>query len=151
MFPKVVRRIIYLIITVIAGLYFFNIVRLHASQEVIAVKKYSRALLDRDIFTARNLVSGESALAPFTVRKKRDRALQGEIRWVTYRIKKLERSEKSTSLLVHQVIRLDPPGQSSFWGKEIIINKMHVTMVSPRSTWKVSSYKDDFYSPGMKN
>ena len=151
MFPKAVRKILYLFISGIAGLYFFNVVRLHTTQEVIAIKQYSRALLDKDTLAARNLVSGKSALEPFNVRKKRDQALRGKIRWVTYRIKEIKRSEKSTSLRVHQVIHLDPPGQDSFWGTAIIVNKLEVTMVSLHSSWKVRSYRDSFYSPGMKD
>ncbi len=150
MFPKPVRRILFLFISVLAGLYVFNVVRLHSAQEVIAVKLYSRALLDRDGQAARSLVSEKAALEPFRARTRRDEAFRGNIRWVTYRIKKIDRHEKFTKLEVQQVIRLDPPGTDSFMGTEILINKMQATMVSSHSSWKVKSYRDTYYFPGMK-
>jgi len=151
MFPKPVRRILYLIILVLGGVILFNFVRDHSAQEVIAIKQYSRALLDRDSLAARNLVSGPEALKPFSIRKKRDEALRGKIRWVTYQIKDIHRGERSTTLNINQIIRLDPPGQDSFWGTEKIINNLRATMVQPHSSWKVRSYRDKFYTPGMKD
>ena len=150
MFPKPVRRILYLIILVLVGLNLFKFVRDHTTQEVIAIKQYSRALLDKDAQAARNMVSGPEALNPFSNRKKRDEALRGKIRWVTYQIKEINRGEKSTTLNINQIIRLDRPGQDSFWGTEKIINNLHATMVSHHSSWKVRTYKDRYYQPGMK-
>ncbi len=123
----------------------------HTTQEVIAIKKYSRALLDKDAQAARNMVSGTEALKPFSNRKKRDEAFRGKIRWVSYKIKDIRRGEKSTTLNINQVIRLDRPGQDSFWGTEKIINNLQVTMVSHHSSWKVRFYRDRYYQPGMKD
>ncbi len=151
MIPKPVRRILYFFIFILVGLNLFKYVRAHTTQEVIAVKQYSRALLDGDPQAARNLVSRPEALIPFSIRKKRDEELRGEIRWVTYKVKDIRKGKKSTTLDIHQIIRLDRPGQDSFWGTEKVINKLQITMVSPHSHWKVSTYRDNFYFPGMKN
>ncbi len=150
MFPKPVRRILYLFILVLVGLNLFRFVRDHTTQEVIAIKLYSRALLDKDASSARNMVSGTEALEPFSNRKKRDEALRGKIRWVTYKIKEINRGEKSTTLNINQIIRLDRPGQDSFWGTQKIINNLHATMVSHHSSWKVLNYSDRYYKPGLK-
>ncbi len=151
MLPKPVRKILYLLIFSLIGFIVFNFVKDHTRQEVIAIKQYSRALLDKDSLAGRNLVSDKNALKPFTVRKKRDEALRGKIRWVTYQIKEIRKDKGSTRLNVNQIIRLDRPGQDSFWGSEKIVNKLEVTMVSPHSHWKVRTYKDKFYYPGMKD
>ena len=118
---------------------------------LLIAPRATQGSLTLDAQAARNMVSGQDALKPFSIRKKRDEALRGKIRWVTYQIKDIRRGEKSTTLNINQIIRLDLPGQDSFWGQEKIVNKMQVTMVLPHSHWKVRSYRDKFYYPGMKD
>lgn len=152
MIPKPVRKIIYLMVLLVVGYWAYDTVRLHTSQEVIAFKQYSEALLDYDGYAARKLVANEDALRPFKINTKRKEELRGDIRFVWYSIKSVKRSKdnRTANISVKQIIKIDPPGFKSFLGTEERINNISVTMVCPKSQWQVQNYSDSYYHQGMK-
>lgn len=151
MLPKPVRRILFLFILAGVGFYTYDVVKDHTALEVIAFKQYSAAVLDNDMLAARKLVKNDIALHPLRYREKRQDAINGDVRFVWYDIRKLKRSDtgRNTTLQVRQTIRYDPPGHDSFWGTDKIINHQFVTMEKEKSAWKVIDYRDNFYHPGM--
>ena len=150
--PKPVRRIFWILLFAIVGYYTFDVIRSHTRQEVLALKHYSKSLLSGDIFVARKLVVDDRGLRPFRVKKERNGALGGDIKFVYYKIKLVKRSKdgKKSRLLVQQIFRINPPGQTSFWGTEEITNTMQVVMAMSQSQWQVETYSDNYYNSTMK-
>lgn len=151
MFPKPVRKI--LLVAIMAGLvyYGFSVVSVHSSGEVIAFKQFASAVMDGDVIRGRKLLEKDEPKyqGPLTFQKRRKKELEGcEVRFVYYKVRRMEPSKdgKTVNLVVNQIIHLDRPGSKTFWGNDTIINPQTVTMVKVKSTWKVRSFIDSFYS-----
>ena len=149
MFPKPVRRVILLLLMAIAAYYAYRAVYTHTRHEVITLKEYCVALIEKDKITGRKLSLDSEGLKPFLDRHERDEAMRGELQFIFYKIKEMDVSEngQSTRLKVRQTFRLNPPGTegSSFWGKTKIINNIYVVLEKKKSSWKIKEYQDRFY------
>jgi len=140
---------------VFAGLtyYGFDVVRVHSLQEVIAFKQFSEAVLEGNRRAGFKMVTDpKKGLGMFKIRKQRMKAFRGKTRYSYYSIRSITRSAdgKIANLNVDQITHLDPPGMDTFFGTEKIVNRQVVTMVMTKSSWKIQSYQDNYYRPGMK-
>lgn len=149
MIPKPVRRLIYIFLTIVVGYYLYTMVSAHTAQEVIVLKQYTKALMAGETMVGRKLSLDPKNLDPF---KKRGEALRGDIRFTYYKIKNIRRrgDGKTTNISMQQVFRLNPPGMDSFFGVEEVKNNIQAVLVKPKSAWKIQSYTDNYYTPGMK-
>jgi hypothetical protein len=147
LFPKPVRQVLYLLLFAGIGYYGYSTLRPHVSQEVIAFKQYSEALRDGNLSRARDMVANERMLEPFRKSGPRGEAVEGHIRLVYHKIRSLSRNAdgNATRLVVRQIIRYDPPGEQTFWGKEELVNTQYATLVEEQSSWKIDNYQDNWY------
>lgn len=153
LFPKPVRRVLFLIVLAVVSYYGYHFVRTQISQEVIAFKSYAKALFDGEPQRARELIAGPLAEAPFRNRGAREEALEGgEVRLVYYKVRKKDVGEEGrvVRLFTTQIIRYDPPGADpSFWGRAKIVNHQEATLVRDKSRYQVERYSDRWFTPGV--
>lgn len=147
LFPKPVRRVFLLILLIGTGWYGYNFVKPHARQDVMAFKRYSSALLEGESMRGKDLCATDYAFEPFQQRGNRDEAFDGEVRIVYHNIRSVSEAAggEMVKLVVQQVIRYDPPADSTLWGRNKLINTQFVTLVAEKSNWKVESYRDNFF------
>jgi len=147
MLPKPVRKLLVLFALSGVSLYGYDAIHVHTSQEVIAFKQYASAILEGDARTvARMSVDKKDGLLPLKKCKKRNQALRGDIKFTYYSIKDVSKSAdgKVVTLSAQQITRLDPPGTTSIFGLERIVNNQQITLEADKSAWKVKSYRDDY-------
>ena len=149
--PKPVRRLLFLLIFLFAGYQAYEYLKIHTQQQVIILKAFSKAVTYNDLQSGSNHSLEDASLAPFRNRAKRNEGIPGQIRFVWHNIQDLRPSQDNSMLVVtvRQIIRYDPPGANTLWGADTIYNTQRFILVADRSTWKVKSYQDSFFTPGI--
>lgn len=153
MLPKSVKGIIWLVILGSLGWTAFSLVRDYSSQELGTIRRYNDALNKDESQRFNALCATDAARAAFQFQEERDKAIPGEICWTFYKIKKkvVQSDGQAATVIVRQTIRYNPPNvDGSFWGIEKVVNNQEFNLVRDRSSWKVKSFRDKYYYPGIE-
>lgn len=138
------KTFVFLIIFGAFGYWAYGYITTQFSQEAMAYKRYAEALLDGDGSKVQNLVTGDLGKKPFMANRIRQDRIGGDVRFTYYEFLSHQYSEdrKTVTMRVRQSIRVDPPGQDSFFGKEVRRELHTVTLVRDQSAWKVEQFQD---------
>ncbi|WP_309387792.1 hypothetical protein [Cerasicoccus frondis] len=114
------------------------------SSEAMVYKRYADALLDAEPSRIKQLVTSPAVLEPFKAREQRKDFVNGDIRFTWYNFKDKTKSEdgNTVTLVVLQNMRVDPPGQDTFYGTEVRTDRHTVTLKKFQSSWQVDSFSD---------
>lgn len=118
---------------------------MHTRGDVIAYKKFAKALMKGDSYVMRNLASGEMVDQVLKHQDDRNDLFQdSDVVFTYYKIKNRNVSEdgKITKLVGEQVSRVNPIGYDTLWGEKAIVVRHTVVMVMHNNAWKVQSFDD---------
>lgn len=147
------KSLLLLILFGVLGYWLYDYGTTQFSQEVMTYKRYASALLEGDASKVKNFISNNDALKPFQDQKARMEFLNGEQRFVWYRVdhKRFSQDRKTVDLRVTQWVRVDPPGADSFFGTEVRKDVHNVTLVKEQSAWRVERFRDSVSVPALAN
>ncbi|MGJ8649919.1 MAG: hypothetical protein ACSHX4_06140 [Opitutaceae bacterium] len=144
------KKIIFWAIFAILAYNFFSYSITHSSSEVIAYKRFAKALLKNDSYVARELTLDRNyALAVFDENPARQKLFGDNSIVFTYYVIKEQRvsdDEQTAFVIAEQVSRVNPKGQSTVWGTSEVRILHKVKLVKKNDVWKLESFHD----PAMK-
>lgn len=139
-----------LLIWILIGLVTFNIfgyVRMHTRGDVIAYKRFAKALMKGDAYILRS--TSTEGIKDRTLNQQAARMdvfTNKDIIFTYYRIRNREISEdgKIVRLVGEQISRVNVEGSSGnkLWGEKAITVRQLVTLVLENNAWKVSEFSD---------
>lgn len=139
------RKLIFWMLALTVGYYGLDYVKVHTSGDVVAYKRFAKAVMENDFYTARNASSKELASQTFSKNKERMKTYEGSRILLTYYevvSQNMARDGKSSSLVVEQVCRVGSHGQTGIWGDQEIRVRHSVQLEQDNYRWKVSSFID---------
>ena len=138
------KTLLLLILLVIAGYFVYDFATTQFSPTAMAYKRYAQALLDGDISRARTKVLNKDALIPFAAEAERREFIGGRLRFVWFDVveERASADGQTKTLIVNQILRVDPEGYDSFFGTEVKRDRHVVVLVKDRAAWKIKSFSD---------
>lgn len=138
------KTLLLLILMGIVGYMAYDYLTVQLSQDALAYKRYMAAIIDNNAQRVRQNVSGEQPMKGLEAHGYRLQYWNGEPRWVTYNFlsRSLSPDGNTVRMRVRQNVRVDPPGITTYWGKEERRDIHTVVLVKERSVWKVSYFED---------
>lgn len=139
------RKLLFWMILLVGGYYGLDYVKVHTSNDVVAYKRFAKALMEGDHYTARRASSKELASKVLGKNDERMNAYKGSRVLFTYFevvSQNLARDGKSSSLVVDQVSRVSSSGQTGIWGDREIRVRHSVELAQENQVWKVSGFVD---------
>ncbi|PXA04659.1 hypothetical protein DDZ13_05665 [Coraliomargarita sinensis] len=128
-----------------AGYYGLDYVKVHTSGDVVAYKRFAKAVMENDHHGVRKVSNKELAAETFRNNEERRKVYQGARVLFTYFeviSQKLARDGKSSSLVVEQVSRVSSGGQTGIWGDREIRVRHTAQLEKENHTWKVAGFID---------
>lgn len=138
------RTLLLLIVLGLVGYHAYTYSVTQFNQAALTYKRYVGALMEADQSRARAQALDDQALIPFQSHQLRRQYWGGEPRWTFYQFDSLRYSEDRNSvvMVVRQIVRVDPPGEDSFWGTEVRRDRHLVRLEKRGSAWKVAHFED---------
>jgi hypothetical protein len=127
------------------GYYGLDYVKVHTSGDVVAYKRFAKAIMENDHYSARQASSKELAAKALSKNEERGELYAGSRVLFTYFEvvrQNMARDGKSSSLVVDQVSRVASNGQTGFWGDREIRVRHTVQLEQKNQHWKVSNFSD---------
>jgi hypothetical protein len=118
---------------------------MHTRGDVIAYKKFAKALLKGDRYILKNASTEEEADRVLSVQEARLKDfVDTEVVFTYYRIKDrtISADGKLSQLVGEQVSRVNPIGADTIWGDQALIIRQVVTLVMKNNAWKVQEFAD---------
>lgn len=129
---------------------FFSYSVTHTSSEVIAYKRFAKALLKNDSYVARELTLDRNyALEVFERNPERQKLFGDNTIVFTYYVIKEQRvsdDEQTAYIVAEQVSRVNPKGESTVLGVADIRIIHKAKLVKKNDVWKLA----EFHDPAMK-
>ena len=123
----------------------FNYVKMHTRGDVIAYKKFSKALMKGNAFALKNTAEQGLAKKVLSFQEKRmNRYNDLDIVFTYYKIKSrtLSADGKTSKLVGEQISRVNPLGYDTLWGENAVKVKHSIVLVMHNNAWKVESFID---------
>lgn len=139
------RKILYWILFLLIGFNVFNYVKVHTQGEVIAYKKFAKAMMKGDRYIMRNNSNEELTNKVMAKQEQRLKAYEDvDVVFTYYRIKDRRVSEdgKIAVLVGEQVSRVNPIGYNTLWGETTIEVRQNVTLRLHNDAWKIQDFED---------
>lgn len=139
------RKLIVWTVLLIAGYYGLDYVKVHTSSDVIAYKRFAKALMENDYYSARRTSNNELAARVLKRNEERLKAYRGgRVLFTYYEVISQNQSSdgKTSSLVADQVSRVASNGQTGIWGDAEIRIRHRVELAQENQIWKVSSFTD---------
>lgn len=139
------RKLLFWAIVLTVGYYGLDYVKVHTSGDVIAYKRFAKALLKNDHYTARQTSSKDLAAAVMSRNEEREKLYNGARVLFTYfevYSQHLSKDGKSSTLIVEQVSRVGSHGQVGVWGDGEIRIRHTVELEQHNHLWKVTRFID---------
>ncbi|GHB99085.1 hypothetical protein [Cerasicoccus arenae] len=138
------KNLIGIIVLGAAGYFGYTFLVTNFSAEAMVYKRYASALLDSEPSRIKTLVADNSALEPFKAGQQRKDLINGEVRftWYEFKDKKFSNDGKSVTLTVLQKMRVDPPGEDTFYGTVVRSDRHVVVLEKFQSSWRIRSFED---------
>ena len=139
------RKLIFWMILLVGGYYGLDYVKVHTSSDVVAYKRFAKALMEGDHYSVRRASSKELAAEVLSRNDERMKAYEGARVLLTYYevvSQNLARDGKTSSLVVDQVSRIASGGQTGIWGDREIRVRHSVELAQENQIWKVSGFTD---------
>ncbi len=140
------KKFIFWVIFAILVYNFWGYTKVHTSGDVIAYKRFARALIQDDDFlvkqTALSTGYGAKVFAAQLARKKYFKGKQIVFTYFVIKEQRLSEDRKVSYLLAEQVSRVNPIGVATIWGDSEVRIQHRVQLVQVDKTWKVAQFTD---------
>ncbi|MFP4204179.1 MAG: hypothetical protein ACLFS4_07605 [Opitutales bacterium] len=139
------KKIIYWIIFGVLAYQLFGCVKTHTSGDVIAYKRFSKALLKQDSYVARQVARNplaREALAREGARKELFEGVEIVFTYYTIEDRRLSDDGKRSFIVAHQVSRVNPEGVDTLWGEGKVRIQQQVELVLKDGRWEVVKLND---------
>jgi hypothetical protein len=139
------KKLIFWMIVIAVGYYGLDYVKVHTSRDVIAYKRFAKAILEGDAYGARQASSKELAAKALSRQEEREELFDGTRVLFTYFEvvrHRPARDGKSSSLVVDQVSRVTSSGKTGIWGDGEIRIRHTVQLEQKNQHWTVSEFID---------
>ena len=144
-----IRKLFFWAIILVLGYYGLDYVKVHTSGDVLAYKRFAKALLKNDHYTTRQTSSKELAVQVLSRKAERQELYNGARVLFTYFevvSQSVSGGGESSSLIVEQVSRVGSKGQVGVWGDGEIRIRHTVELEKENHLWKVTR----FFDPAMR-
>ncbi|WP_269523663.1 hypothetical protein [Coraliomargarita parva] len=145
------KKVLFWIIFLVIAYNLFNYAKMHTRGEVVAYKRFAKAVMKGDDYTARQLtVDHKLALEVFSRNKQRAELFgNASIVFTYYRIKEWRPGEdgKSVYLVADQISRVNPEGFDTIWGEQKVVIRQTVQMTLVKDAWLVAVFNDPAMGP----
>jgi len=132
-------------VLLVGGYYGLDYVKVHTSGDVVAYKRFAKAVMESDHYSARRASNKELAGKVLSKSEERMKVYEGaRVLFNYYEVisQNVARDGKSSSLVVEQVSRVGSQGQTGLWGDREIRVRHSVKLVKENQLWKVSAFID---------
>ncbi|MEM8550118.1 MAG: hypothetical protein AAGF10_04950 [Verrucomicrobiota bacterium] len=138
------KKLFTLLILGALGYWAYLFISENFNQPALAYKRFAEVLLDGDSGLAKPMVAADQPLTAFKSHAERMKRLNGEPRFTWYDFISRQNSAdgKTVSFVVRQIVRVDPPGEDTYFGTEVRSDLHYITLVQDQSAWKVASFED---------
>lgn len=139
------KNLIGILIVGAVGYFGYKFLVTNFSSEAMVYKRFANALVDGEPARVKALASKDgTAMDAFQASKQRQDLINGEVRFTWYEFKeKLESPDgKTLTLVVVQNMRVDPPGEDTFYGTEVRKDRHTVVLKKNQSSWQIQSFED---------
>jgi len=139
------RKLIFWMLALAAGYYGLEYVKVHTSGDVVAYKRFAKAVMENDFYGMRKASNKELATQTLSKKEERMQAYEGSRVLLTYFeviSQRMAKDGKSSSLVVEQVSRVGSRGQTGIWGDREIRVRHTVELEQENHLWKVSGFID---------
>jgi hypothetical protein len=143
------KKLLFWAIILAVGYHGLDFVKVHTSSEVVAYKRFAKALAHNDSYTLRMASNEELATKLLSRNEERTKRYHGaRVLFNYYEVvsQNLARDGKSANLIVEQVSRVASNGQAGIWGDREIRIRHTVKLEKKNQLWKVT----DFIDPAMR-
>lgn len=123
----------------------FNYVKMHTNGDVIAYKKYAKALMAGDRYILKNASNDALVDSLLAVQEARKSSFEDlDVVFTYYKIKDRRLSEdgKTSRIVGHQISRVNGMQQDTLWGEREIVIQQTITLTLKNSAWKVTQFTD---------
>lgn len=140
-----IKRLLFWAIVMVVGYYGLDYVRVHTSDNVIVYKRFAKALMENNHYSARQASSKELAAEVFARNSERMKPYRGtRVLFTYYDVVRqtMSRDGKASTLVVDQVSRVASGGQTGFWGDREIRVRHTAQLEKEGQLWRVTSFTD---------
>lgn len=139
------RKLLTWALVLAVGYYALEYVRTHTSPEVVAYKRFAKALMQEDLYSLRQASSPELTAKVYSQQSERMKSYQGyRILFSYYKVINRVRASdgKSATIVVDQVSRLSPEGHAGIWGERELRVRHRVQLEQTGYSWRVTDFVD---------
>lgn len=140
-----IRKLLFWAIAIAIGYHGLDYVKVHTSSDVVAYKRFAKALIQNDSYTVRQTSDKDLAAKVLSRNDKRMERYDGaRVLFNYYEVvsQDLAGDGKSANLVVEQVSRVASSGQTGIWGDREIRVRHTVKLEQKNHSWKVVSFID---------
>lgn len=140
-----IRKLLFWMVAITVGYYGLDFVKVHTSGDVVAYKRFAKAVMHNDHYIARQASNKELAVEILGKNVERNKFFHGARVLLTYYdvvSQNVARDGNSSTLIVDQVSRVGSRGQVGFWGDGEIRIRHTVQLEKKDHTWRVTSFID---------
>jgi len=146
------KKLIFWTIVLIGAYFMFSYVRMHTHGDVIAYKRFAKAVMKKDDYIARQVSVDGSDLANKVISRHDERMelyRDADIVFTYYAIDERRVSEdgRTVYLSAEQVSRVNPEGYDTIWGEEEVRIQHTVQMIKRDGIWLVATFNDPAMGP----
>ncbi len=139
------KKLLYWTLFGVVAFQLFEYVKVQTSGDVVVYKRLAKAIMKNDDYIIKNVSAQDTASRILKSQSGREELFyDADILMTYYNVKsrKVSADEKSVSLVVEQVSRVNPPGYDTLWGEDEVRLKHSVQLVKEDNNWMIKSFDD---------
>ncbi|MGB0742959.1 MAG: hypothetical protein ACPGSB_00400 [Opitutales bacterium] len=140
-----VKKLLFWVVLIAGGYYGLDYVKVHTSSDVVAYKRFAKALIENDLYSARQASNRDLAEKAFATNPERMKYFRGARVLFTYYdviSQKFSKDGQTSFLVVEQVSRTNSNGKVGFWGDGEIRIRQTARLEKEDLFWKVTNFTD---------
>jgi hypothetical protein len=139
------KKVFYWTLFGVVAFQLFEYVKVQTHSDVVVYKRLAKAMMKNDDYTIKDVAAEGAASKIIQSQSGREELFYGaDILMTYYKVKsrKISADEKTVSLVVEQVSRVNPPGYDTLWGEEEVRLKHSVQLVKEDKDWVIENFDD---------
>lgn len=139
------KKLIGILVVGTVGFFGYKFLVTNFSSEAMVYKRFANAVIDGESSRIKTIVSREgNAMDAFQARKQRQELINGEVRftWYEFKDKRVSPDGDYVNMTIVQNMRVDPPGEDTFYGTEVRKDRHTVTLKKNQSSWLIEDFED---------
>ena len=144
------KKVIFWAAVLFLGYHFFNYVKVHTSGDVIAYKRFAKALMEGNEYTAKQVAPTGLAQKALASQEEREALLDGADVVFTYYVieeQTVGENGRVSHIVADQVSRVNPEGHDTLWGEKEVRIRQRARLELKNDAWKVTSFNDPAMGP----